>query len=41
MKYCKIITTIIIADEDKIACLLVPITPATIKQITIEDSVGK
>lgn len=31
----------IIPDEVKIACLLAPITPATIKQITIEDAVGR
>ena len=41
MKYCKIITTIMIPDEVKMACLLVPITPATIKQITIADIAGK
>ena len=29
------------ADEDKIACLLAPITPATIRQITIEDTAGR
>jgi hypothetical protein len=31
----------IIVDEVKIACLLAQITPATIKQMTIDDNVGK
>ena len=31
----------IVMDEVKMACLLAPITPATIKQITIDDIVGK
>ena len=41
MKYCRIITNIITAEDVRIACLLTPITPATIRQITIEDMAGK
>ena len=32
---------IIMVDEVKMACLLAPTTPATIKQITIDDIAGK
>lgn len=40
-KYSRIITSIIIIEDVKIASLLVPITPATIRQITIDDIPGR
>ena len=39
--FVSIMTMMIIEEEVKIACLLTPITPATIKQITIEDNAGR
>ena len=41
MKYCNTITTKIVTEEVKIACLFDPITPTTIRQITSAEIVGR